>query len=143
MSQRYALMAEKHWKEHLPEQYAALTEPETFFALLGQEAAEQVETLTEALATSALAEAESPEETFAQRSSRMVQAQHAAEAQVVREMVLPTPERAPEEPSPEDEDLTSALTEFATLRDDLMVTLSDERAAAMPPEPMPEPTTTP
>jgi hypothetical protein len=124
-------MAERHWKEHLPEQHASLTDPTDFFRQMGEEAAEQVETLAETLAAQMLVEQPGPE-TFAQTSSRLAQAQHAAEATVVREFLLPTPPETEPTLSPEDEELTAATQEFASLRDSLRETLDRERETTRP-----------
>jgi hypothetical protein len=45
---RYGILARDHWKTHLPERYRALTEPETFFAELGEQIQERVDELMEA-----------------------------------------------------------------------------------------------
>ena len=128
MSQRYAMMAERHWKEFLPERYATLTDPEEFFRARGEEAAEMVETLAESLATSALAETSDPSETFHQRASRLVQARHAAEATVVREFLYPVPE---EETDPEEQEiedgLMEALDEFQRLREQFYEQMDEAR----------------
>ena len=129
MSQRYAMMAERHWKEHLPERYAALTDPAEFFRARGEEAAEMVETLSESLATSALESPVSPDETFHERASRLVQARHAAEATVVREFLYPVPE---EETDPEEQEiedgLMEALAEFQRLREQFYEEMDEARA---------------
>ena len=128
MGQRYARMAETHWQEFLPDQYAALTDPEDFFRQMGETAAEMVETLSESLATSALAGPVSPDETFHQTASRLSQAQHAAEATVVREFLLPAPPT--EEPETGEDDLTAAFAEVQRL----MEQYETERDEATTPE---------
>lgn len=45
---RYGILARDHWKTHLPERYRALTEPETFFAELGEQIQDRVDELMEA-----------------------------------------------------------------------------------------------
>jgi hypothetical protein len=45
---RYGILARDHWKRHLPERYRALTEPEAFFAELGEQIQERVDELMEA-----------------------------------------------------------------------------------------------
>ncbi len=42
---RMAMMAEQRYRKYLPERYAALDDPETFFQMLSDEADEQIEAL--------------------------------------------------------------------------------------------------
>lgn len=115
-----AQRAQEHWKTFRPTAYAAIEDPTTFFANLAEEAQEQIDALTEATAEGMLVQAPGPE-TFAETQSRMVQARHAAEGQVLREMVL-LPEETPDptlQDSPEDREYEDAVREFQTLRDSL------------------------
>jgi len=47
---RYGAIARRHWERWLPEQYAAIEDPGAFFAVLGEEAARQVDDLATRLA---------------------------------------------------------------------------------------------
>ena len=47
---RYGVIAQRHWARGLPEQYAAISAPESFFTTLGEEAARQIDDLTGELA---------------------------------------------------------------------------------------------
>ncbi len=47
---RYGVMAPRHWARWLPRQYAAISDPESFFTALGEEAARQIDDLTDDLA---------------------------------------------------------------------------------------------
>lgn len=46
---RYALMAQEHWKKYAPNRYAALEHPETFFEELGESAQAQVDQAADAM----------------------------------------------------------------------------------------------
>jgi hypothetical protein len=47
---RYGVMARRHWTRWLPEQYAAIGDPESFFTTLGEEVARQIDDLADELA---------------------------------------------------------------------------------------------
>ena len=47
---RYGVMARRHWARWLPRQYAAISDPESFFTTLGEEAVRQIDDLTDDLA---------------------------------------------------------------------------------------------
>ena len=47
---RYGVMAQRHWARWLPRQYAAISDPESFFTTLGEEVARQIDDLTDELA---------------------------------------------------------------------------------------------
>ncbi len=47
---RYGVIVQRHWARWLPEQYAAISDPESFFTTLGEEAARQIDDLTGELA---------------------------------------------------------------------------------------------
>ena len=47
---RYGAMARTHWARWLPRQYAAISDPDSFFSEIGQEAARQIDELTAELA---------------------------------------------------------------------------------------------
>ena len=43
---KYGLMAQRHWAQWLPQRYATISEPDSYFSTLGQEVAQQIEELT-------------------------------------------------------------------------------------------------
>jgi len=47
---RYGVIAQRHWARWLPRQYAAISDPESFFTTLGEEVARQIDDLTDELA---------------------------------------------------------------------------------------------
>ena len=47
---RYGAMARSHWARWLPQQYAAISDPGSYFSEIGQEAARQIDELTTELA---------------------------------------------------------------------------------------------
>jgi hypothetical protein len=46
---RNGVKAQRHWARWLPRQYAAISDPESFFTTLGEEAARQIDDLTDEL----------------------------------------------------------------------------------------------
>lgn len=46
---RYGVIAQRHWARWLPSQYAAISDPESFFTTLGEEVARQIDDLTDEL----------------------------------------------------------------------------------------------
>ena len=46
---RYGVIAQRHWARWLPKQYAAISDPESFFTTLGEEVARQIDDLTDEL----------------------------------------------------------------------------------------------
>lgn len=79
----YAASAAKHWRQNLPDRYAALRDPETFFNQLGQQAEEQIEALTEQLAGQ-----DPPGEAYLAKVGRLTEARATAESTVLRELIL-------------------------------------------------------
>lgn len=79
----YTARAEKHWRQNLPRRYATLSDPETFFAQLGQQVEEQIEALAEQLAGQ-----DPPGETYLEKVGRLTEARATAESTVLRELVL-------------------------------------------------------
>jgi len=83
---RFAELAERHWRTHLPAGYAEIADRSVFFAELEAEAERQVFELEDALAGPDV-----PGESFLEKAGRLRMARHTAEAQVVRELLLPEP----------------------------------------------------
>ena len=84
---RYGAMAQRHWERWLPEQYAAIEDPEAFFAALGEEAAAQVDGLAAELAGDG-----PPGEGYLERAGRLASARARAQEIVLPQRVLPPPE---------------------------------------------------
>jgi hypothetical protein len=92
----YAARAQAHWQQHLPQQYAQISEAEraAFFARLGQEIEERV-----TLRAEELTDLEEPEEPigFQARFALLSTLRHAAEQEVLAEM-LPAPAETEDPP---------------------------------------------
>jgi hypothetical protein len=84
---KYAAMAESHWKRWLPNRYARVGDPSNFFSTLGMEASNQIAALALDLLGS-----ESPGEDFLTRVGRRNMARLQAEEMVLRELILLPPE---------------------------------------------------
>jgi hypothetical protein len=87
---KYGIMARSHWERWLPERYAAIREPDSFFSTLGQEAERQVEELADQIAGDG-----QPGEGYLERAGRLAAARSQAEEIVLPQMVLPEPEPGP------------------------------------------------
>jgi hypothetical protein len=80
-------MARRHWERWLPEQYAAIEDPDDFFAALGEEATREVGDLAGQLAGEGRAG-----EGYLERAGRLASARSRAEEIVLPLRVLPVPE---------------------------------------------------
>ena len=96
---RYGLMAQRHWEQWLPQRYATIGEPDSYFSTLGQEVAQRIEDLTVELAGD-----DRPGEEYLAKAGRLTAARSRAEEIVLPERVLlaPEPESSedPEDSSP-------------------------------------------
>jgi hypothetical protein len=99
MVNRYGAMARSHWARWLPQQYATISDPDSFFSTLGQEAARQIDELTAELAGDG-----EPGEGYLARAGRLSAARSQAEEIILPQQVLPVPEpgasQDPEENGP-------------------------------------------
>ena len=93
---RYGLMAQRHWARWLPQRYAMISDPDSYFSTLGQEAARQIEDLTAELAGD-----DRPGEEYLAKAGRLTAARSRAEEIVLPERVLLAAEPEPSE-DPED-----------------------------------------
>ncbi len=97
---RYAVMAQRHWQQWLPQRYAALpaSERESYFSCLGEEAASQIANLAIELAGDTPAG-----EDYLTRVGRLNMSRLQAEEVVLPELILiePEPEIDEEEEDPE------------------------------------------
>jgi hypothetical protein len=91
---RYGAMAQRHWRTWLPGRYAAIKDPESFFAQLGQQVSDRIAALDVDLRGQ-----EQPGAEFLTRVGANNMARLQAEEIVLHEMVL-----LPAETSDEDED---------------------------------------
>lgn len=79
---RYAKLAKEHWARTDPARYAALEDPETFFAALGEQAESQIQELAQRLAGP-----DQPGEEYLQKAGRLNMARLQAEEAVLAELV--------------------------------------------------------
>ena len=93
---RYGVMAQRHWEQWLPQRYATISEPDSYFSTLGQEVAQRIEELTLELAGD-----DRPGEEYLAKAGRLTAARSRAEEIVLPERVLLAPEPESSE-SPED-----------------------------------------
>ncbi len=94
----YGMMARQHWARWLPERYAAIPDPDSFFTGLGEEAARRIADLALDLAGD-----DPPAEAYLAKVGRLNMARLQAEEIVLREQILPLPEPGARQDS-EDQD---------------------------------------
>ena len=80
---RYGQQAMQHWQDTMPDQVRELTDPEVFFAQLGEDLEQAIEDLERKLAGTP-----PPQETYMQRVQRLTMARVEAESQILRGMLL-------------------------------------------------------
>ena len=83
----YGVTAQRHWERWLPERYATIQDPDSFFSTLGEEAAKQIADLTLDLAGD-----DPPGEDYMVKVGRLNMARLQAEEMVLQEQVLLLPE---------------------------------------------------
>jgi hypothetical protein len=82
----YGDLARTHWATYRPRQYREISDPETFFTVLGEQISDEIAALT------ALLEGQAPAgETFLAKIGRLNMAKLTAQEQVLRE-TLPSAE---------------------------------------------------
>lgn len=86
---RYGVIAQRHWARWLPRQYAAISDPESFFNTLGEEVARQIDDLTDELAGE-IRQGDS----YLVRVGQLLAARAIAEELILPQRVLPEAERA-------------------------------------------------
>jgi hypothetical protein len=84
---QYGTRAKQHWQKYLPEQFQQLAEPDNFFSDLGEQIAQRVESLAEAIAGD-----DPPGEGYLDKVGRLNMARADAESDILREMALLDPE---------------------------------------------------
>ena len=96
---RYGVMARAHWARWLPQQYAAISDPDSFFSTLGQETEQHIDDLAAELAGD-----DQPGEDYVAKAGRLTAARSQAEEIILPQQILlaPEPEMSedPEETGP-------------------------------------------
>ena len=87
---RYGVIAQRHWARWLPKQYAAISDPESFFTTLGEEVARQIDDLTDEL----VGEIGQERLDYLAHVGRLFAARAIAEELILPERVLPEAELA-------------------------------------------------
>jgi len=108
---QYGAMARSHWARWLPQWYATINDPDSFFSTLGQETARQIDELTAELAGD-----DQPGEGYLAKAGRLTAARSQAEEIILPQQVLLPPEPETSE-DPEENDLPPAGTERPTVID--------------------------
>ena len=83
MINKYGAMAQSHWRMWLPNRYAQIEDPSSFFSALGTQVSDQIAALELDLAGP-----DRPDEDFLTRVGRRNMARLQAEEMVLRELVL-------------------------------------------------------
>jgi hypothetical protein len=99
---RYGAMAQSHWARWLPQRYATINDPDSYFSTLGLETARQIDELAADLAGD-----DQPGEGYLAKAARLTAARSQAEEIILPQQVLLTPEPEANE-DPEEPDLSPA-----------------------------------
>ncbi len=86
---RYGVIVQRHWARWLPRQYAAISDPESFFSTLGEEVARQIDDLTDELVGEIRRS-----DSYLAHVGRLFAARAIAEELILPQRVLPDPELA-------------------------------------------------
>ena len=97
---RYGVMAQRHWARWLPRQYAAIGDPESFFTMLGEEAARQIDDLADEFAAET-----GQDNSYLARVGQLVAARAIAEEVILPQRVLPQAELAADDEQDDQEDV--------------------------------------
>ena len=98
----YGVMAQNHWARWLPQRYATIEDPDSFFSTLGQETARQIDELA-----AELADEDQPGEGYLEKAGRLTAARSQAEEIILPQQVLLPPESETSE-DPEENDPATA-----------------------------------
>ena len=101
----YGAQARKHWQTYLPQRYATIEDPSSFFSTLGEQAAEQIEQRTRELAGP-----DQPGEGYLGKLGRLNAAKQMAEEEILPELILIDPNAE----QPADETPTGSTTPAAS-----------------------------
>ena len=85
----YGVIAQRHWARWLPKQYAAISDPESFFTTLGEEVAWQIDDLTDDLVGDI-----QQNDSYITHVGRLFAARAIAEELILPQRVLPESELA-------------------------------------------------
>jgi hypothetical protein len=91
---QYGEMARRHWARWLPDRFAAIEDPQTFFTNLGDRAEQKITALAWDLAGD-----DPAGEGYLAKAGRLGEARHRAEQIVLDEMILLPPEPGTRETS--------------------------------------------
>jgi hypothetical protein len=83
----YGAQARKHWQTYLPNRYATISDPNSFFSTLGEQAAQQI-----ANRQIELAGPDQPGEGYLDKLGRLNAAKQQAEEEILPELILIDPE---------------------------------------------------
>ena len=92
----YGQMAQQHWARWLPNEYAVIENPDSFFSDLGSRAEARIDELAQEFAGD-----DQPGEGYLGKAGRLGEARHRAEQIVLTEMILLEPEPGADEDQPE------------------------------------------
>ena len=99
---QYGAMARSHWERWLPQRYATITDPDSFFLALGLETARQIDQLAAELAGD-----DQAGEGLLEKAGRLTAARSQAEEIILPQQVLLPPESETSE-DPEENDPATA-----------------------------------
>ena len=97
---RYGVIAQRHWARWLPKQYAAISDPESFFTTLGEEVARQIDDLTDELVGEI-----NQSDSYLAHVGRLFAARAIAEELILPQRVLPDAELAADDDQDDQEDV--------------------------------------
>ena len=100
---RYGAMAQSHWARWLPQRYATISDPDSFFSTLGQETARQIDELAAELAGD-----DRPGEGYLEKAGRLAAARSQAEEIILPQQVLLPPEAEANEDPQENDPATAS-----------------------------------
>ena len=100
---RYGAMARSHWARWLPQRYATISDPDSFFSTLGQETARQIDELAAELAGD-----DQPGEGYLEKAGRLTAARSQAEEIILPQQVLLAPEPETSEDPEENDPATTS-----------------------------------
>ena len=100
---RYGVMARSHWARWLPQRYATISDPDSFFSTLGQETARQIDELAAELAGD-----DQPGEGYLEKAGRLAAARSQAEEIILPQQVLLPPESETSEDPEENDPATTS-----------------------------------
>ena len=84
---RYGAMARAHWARWMPQRYATIEDPDSFFSALGQETEQQIDELATELAGQ-----DQPGEGYLEKAGRLTAARSQAEEIILPRQILLAPE---------------------------------------------------